>query len=183
METSPPSRQAPGMITSLIHTTKTACALALIALAAAAAAAVPAAASITAPPCRTADLSARLGRVDAGAGQRYETLTLTNVSRHTCHTYGYVGMLFLDARGRALPTQVLRDRTHRPRRVLLAPGARASTQLHWSAIPGSSDVNGRCGPAPRGVEVAPPDETTHLIIRWTGGAVCEHGQVSVTRLI
>ena len=97
------------------------------------------------PPCRTADLSARLGRIDAGAGQRYETLTLTNVSRHTCHTYGYVGMLFLDGHGRALPTDVVRDHSRAPHRVVLAPGARAATTLHWSVIPGSSDPHGACG--------------------------------------
>jgi hypothetical protein len=175
------------MFTSLTHTTKTAAALALVALATATAAAVPAAAapatsSAATPACRTVDLSARLGRIDAGAGQRYETLALVNHSRHTCHTYGYVGMQFLDAQGRALPTQVLRDRTHRAHRVLLAPGARAVTQLHWSVIPGTSDPNGRCGPAPRRLEVTPPDETTHLTIGWAGGAACEHGQVSVTRL-
>jgi hypothetical protein len=175
------------MFTPLTHTTKTASALALVALVTAAAAAVPAAAApatsaAAIPACRTADLSARLGTIDAGAGQRYETLALINRSSHTCHTYGYVGMLFLDAHGRALPTQVLRDRQYRARRVVLAPGARAVTQLHWSVIPSSADANGQCGPAPRRVEVTPPDETTHLTIGWAGGAVCERGQVSVTRL-
>ena len=41
----------------------------------------------------------------------------------------------------------------------------------------------RAAPAPRRVEITPPDETTHLTIRWAGGQVCERGQVSVTRLI
>jgi hypothetical protein len=175
------------MFNALTHTTRLTAATAFVALAATAVAAVPATGSPAArtaspPPCRTVDLSARLGRIDAGAGQRYETLALVNRSRHTCHTYGYVGMQFLDAHGRALPTQVLRDRTYRAHRVLLAPGARAVTRLHWTVIPGTSDPNGRCGPAPRRLEVTPPDETTHLTIAWAGGAVCGRGQVSVTRL-
>lgn len=165
------------MFISRTHITITALALA--------AAIVPAAAASPAaiPACRTADLSARLGAIGAGAGQRYETLTLTNVSHHTCHTYGYVGMLFLDAHGRGLPTDVVRDHSSRPHRVVLRPGARATAQLHWSVIPSSSDPRGQCGPAPRRVEVTPPDETTHLIIRWPGGSVCERGQVSVTHLV
>jgi hypothetical protein len=134
------------------------------------------------PPCHTADLSARLGRIDAGAGQRYETLTLTNVSHHACHTYGYVGMKFLDRRGRALPTDVVRDHTQRPQRVVLAPGRRATATLHWSVIPGTADPHGQCGPAPQRVEITPPDQWTHLTIRWSGGQVCERGQVTVTRL-
>ena len=148
------------------------------------AAAVPAAAASTSSvaPCRTSDLSARLGRVDAGAGQRYVTLTLTNRSGHSCHTYGYVGMQLLDGRGHALPTSVVRDRSQRPARVTLAPGGHASTVLHWSVIPSSADPHGQCGPAPRRLEVTPPDETTHLTIAWAGGQVCERGQITVTRL-
>lgn len=149
-----------------------------------AAALVPAAGASPAalPPCHTGDLSARLGRIDAGAGQRYETLTLTNVSHHTCHTYGYVGMQFLDAHGRALSTDVDRDRSLQPHRVVLTPGARATSRLHWSVVPSSVDPGGRCGPAPRRAEITPPDQTTHLTIRWAGGQVCERGEVWVTRL-
>ena len=122
-----------------------------------AAALVPAAVASPAalPPCHTGDLSARLGRIDAGAGQRYETLTLTNVSHHTCHTYGYVGMQLLDAHGRALPTDVVRDHSSQPHRVVLEPGARAATTLHWSVIPSSIDPGGQCGPAARRVEPQP----------------------------
>lgn len=150
-----------------------------------AAALVPAALASPAalPPCHTGDLAAHLGRIDAGAGQRYETLRLTNVSHHTCHTYGYVGMQFLGPHGRLLPTDVRRDHSNQPHRVVLTPGAHASTTLHWSVIPSSLDPGGRCGPAPRRVEITPPDQTTHLTIHWAGGQVCERGQVWVTRLI
>ena len=150
-----------------------------------AAAAVPAAAASTSGvvPCRTSDLSARLGRVEAGAGQRYATLTLTNRSGHRCHTYGYVGMQLLDSRGRALPTDVVRDHSRRPARVTLTPGGHASSVLHWSVIPSPADPHGQCGRAPRALEVTPPDETRHLTIGWTAGQVCERGQITVTRLV
>jgi hypothetical protein len=148
-----------------------------------AAAIVPAAGASTGlPPCHTADLSARLGRIDAGAGQRYETLTLTNVSHHACHTYGYVGMQFLDGHGRPLPTHVMRDHSRQPHRVVLAPGHRATATLHWTVIPSTIDPHGQCGPAPRRVQITPPDQTTHLTIRWPGGQVCGRGRVSVSRL-
>jgi len=173
------------MFTALTHITLTASALTVAALGTGAAA-VPAAgarsASAAMPACRTSDLSARLGPIGAGAGQRYETLTLVNRSHHVCHTYGYVGMQFLDASGRTLPTTVVRDRSRRPQRVVLAPGARARTQLHWSVVPGRTDPSGQCGPAPRPVEVTPPDQPSHLILGWGGGQVCERGRVSVTRL-
>lgn len=177
MEEAGVPRDASAMFTA--RTPITVAALALAAALVPAAVASPAAL----PPCHTGDLSARLGRIDAGAGQRYETLTLTNVSHHTCHTYGYVGMLFLDGRGRALPTDVVRDHSSQPHRVVLSPGARAATTLHWSVIPSPADSGGQCGPAPRRVEITPPDQTTHLILRWRGSQVCERGQISVTRLI
>jgi uncharacterized protein DUF4232 len=62
----------------------------LIATAAAATTASPA---VAAPPrCHTNELSASLGRVDAGAGQRFTRLTLRNRASHTCRTQGWVGL-------------------------------------------------------------------------------------------
>ncbi|HEY8584619.1 MAG TPA: DUF4232 domain-containing protein, partial [Capillimicrobium sp.] len=54
-------------------------------------AALPQTASAAAPRCHAADLSARVGPAQAGAGQRQATLTLTNTSGHTCRTQGWVG--------------------------------------------------------------------------------------------
>lgn len=150
-------------------------------LAASASGAASATAVRSMPACHTSDLSGVLEPGSPGAGQRYATLALRNRSHHTCHTYGYVGMLFLDRHGHALPTDVVRASSYRPHRVVVAPGTRAATLLHWSVIPGVGDRGGRCE-TPYRVEVTPPDQTTHLIIRWSGGQVCERGRVSVIRL-
>jgi hypothetical protein len=148
----------------------------------AAAASLPATAA-SLPACHVADLSARIVPGSPGAGQRYGTLVLTNRSSHSCHTYGYVGMAFLDAHGHTMATDVVREATSHPRRVVLAPGQHATSQLHWSAVPGTGDTTGPCVTAPRRVEITPPDMFNHLVIAWKGGVACERGRVDTTPLV
>lgn len=175
------------MLKQVTHTTLIAAALGLTGLAATATALASSpsnsARQASIPACRTSDLSAKVEPGSPGAGQRYGTLVLTNLSDHTCHTYGYVGMLFLDRRHRPVATHVIRDRSVRPRRVVLAPGGHAATLLHWSIVQGTGDQTGPCVTAPRYVEITPPDETTHRTIRWRGGTVCERGTISVQTLV
>jgi len=142
------------------------------------------AAGTSLPPCRTSDLSARIMPGSPGAGQRYATLWLTNRTHHTCHTYGYVGMLFLDRHGHAMATDVVRDHNSlRPHRVVLAPGHKAGTLLHWTIVQGAGDSTGPCVTPPSRVEITPPDMRSHLIIRWAGGVVCQRGRVDVQPLV
>lgn len=131
--------------------------------------------------CRTAELGGRLILGSPGAGQRYATLELFNRSTHACHTYGWVGLLLLDRRGRALATRVVRDPSA-ARRVVLAPGAFARAQLHWTAIPGLHDRGGPCLTPPQRIEITPPDQRSHLTLRWRGGVVCGGGRIDVTAL-
>ncbi len=135
------------------------------------------------PACHVADLSAQLVAGSPGAGQRYGTLVLTNRSSHTCHTYGYVGMAFLNAHGHAMATDVVRQASSRPHRVVLAPGQRATSQLHWSDVPGVGDETGPCVSAPRRLEITPPDMYRHLVIAWNGGTACERGRIDTTPLV
>lgn len=135
------------------------------------------------PACHVADLSARIAPGSPGAGQRYGTLVLTNRSSHACHTYGYVGMAFLDGHGHTMATDVVRNPTSRPHRVVLAPGQRATSQLHWSAVPGAGDNSGPCVNAPRRIEITPPDMFNHLVIAWHGGIACERGRIDTTPLV
>ncbi len=135
------------------------------------------------PACHVADLSARIIPGSPGAGQRYGTLVLTNRSGHTCHTYGYVGMAFLDGHGHTMATDVVREATSQPHRVVLAPGQRATSQLHWSDVPGPGDSTGPCVSAPRRLEITPPDMYHHLVIAWRGGTACERGRVDTTPLV
>jgi hypothetical protein len=134
------------------------------------------------PACSTADLKAEIEQGSPGAGQRYAMLVLTNNSHQSCHTYGYVGMQLLNGQGGSLATDVVRDQTLTPERIVLAPGAQAYAQLHWSVIPGNGDSGAPCSSAPARVEITPPDAYTHLTIRWAGGTVCEHGRIDVQPL-
>ncbi|HEU4656420.1 MAG TPA: DUF4232 domain-containing protein [Capillimicrobium sp.] len=141
--------------------------------------AVPGMAAAATPRCHTADLSARVGQVQAGAGQRQATLTLRNHSGHTCHTQGYVGLQLADARGRALPTSTVRVDGPAPK-VRLRPGARAVATLQWGVIPaGNEPADGPCEPTPTDLLVIPPDETTQTAARWTQGPVCQRGRFEV----
>jgi hypothetical protein len=135
------------------------------------------------PRCDVHDLTAKLTRFDAGAGQRYATLVLRNRTGHTCRTFGYVGMQLLAADGRALPTDVVRVRRDAVKAVRLQPGDHAYAVLHWGAIPGPGDApRGGCRPAPRRVEITPPDSTRRLVLPWRAGAVCERGRIEVEPL-
>lgn len=128
--------------------------------------------------CHTSELTGRLVRADAGAGQRYATLTLRNSGNRTCTIHGYGGLGLVDGSGRALPTKQVRAASPVPTTVRLAPGGTVSSDLHWGAIPGPGDnQTGDCQPTPAAVHVIPPDETTSLSVPWSLGPVCEGGTI------
>jgi hypothetical protein len=128
--------------------------------------------------CHPAALRASLVKPGAGAGQRYATVALTNRSATTCAIYGYGGLQLLDAAKGPLPTQLRRVSPPAAGRLSLRPGASASSQLHWSAVPGTGEpVSATCEPVPRFVRVIPPDEYGSLIVPWTLGPVCQHGAI------
>ena len=142
----------------------------------------PAGSTTAHPRCHTRDLAGALQRGSPGAGQRYAVLVLRNRSRRTCFVFGYVGMLLVNRHGGPVPTRVIRDRA-RGRRVTLAPGARASSLLHWTVVPSSGEpASGPCEPTAYRLRVTPPDETTYLQLRWRLGPVCDRGRINVLRL-
>jgi hypothetical protein len=135
------------------------------------------------PACSTSELTATLIPGSPGAGQRYATLELMNNSRHSCQTYGHVGLQFLGGYGRRVATDVIWNAVPAPRRVVIPAGGAATAQLHWAAVPGTGDQGGPCLTPPTHVEITPPDETSHLEIVWTGGVVCERGRIDVAALV
>ncbi|MEU9834100.1 DUF4232 domain-containing protein [Streptosporangium sp. NPDC048047] len=139
----------------------------------AAAAALPG----TAAPgrCRTGALSARVGRVDAGAGQRYAPLVLTNRFSGTCRVYGFPGLVMIDRGGDALRTRPRRENV-RPQGVTLRPGASAHFRMHWTEVPSGRETT--C-PAAARLMVIPPDETAYLTIPFTA-RVCDDGRIDLT---
>jgi hypothetical protein len=133
------------------------------------------------PRCHTAGLAASLAPGSPGAGQRYALLSLRNIGPRRCRVFGYAGLQLLDSRGRPLPTAVARDRSRAPRPIVLTPGSRTRALLHWAGIPvGDEPQRGPCEPTPRRVEVTPPDEVAHKVLRWRFGPVCGHGRIDLT---
>lgn len=128
--------------------------------------------------CSPSALSGRLVGGSPGAGQRYASLVVTNVSRSKCTMYGYGGLQLLDSDGRALPTRLERTPNPGPRLVTLSPGKSASKELHWGAVPGPGDSdNGPCQATPARAIVIPPDDTSPFSVTWTFGPVCNTGRI------
>jgi hypothetical protein len=124
---------------------------------------------------------ALLGQQGA-AGHGLLGFALRNTSGHTCHTYGYPGVVFRSANGSPLPTVSTRT-THdllgaAPRIALtLAPGQQASFRLFvdHGVRPGE-----HCALA-HALQVIPPDDTEALRIAIADGAY-ECGTATVTPL-
>ncbi|GAB2461008.1 DUF4232 domain-containing protein [Streptosporangium sandarakinum] len=125
--------------------------------------------------CRTGALSARVGRVDAGAGQRHAPLVLTNGSTRTCWVYGFPGLVTIDRNGDALRTRPRRENV-RPQRVTLRPGASAHFRMHWTEVPSGRETT--C-PASARLMVIPPDETSYLTVPFSA-RVCDDGRIDLT---
>ncbi|MFD8521326.1 DUF4232 domain-containing protein [Streptomyces capillispiralis] len=123
--------------------------------------------------CRTAELSAAVGRMDPGAGQRNFPVVLTNVSSRTCTLYGYPGAAFVDAAGGQLGRDPKRTPGD-PATVTLAPGGSAWAGLRY-ASPG---VSGARTATPAALLVTPPDERDSLEVPWRAGAVPVSGDSS-----
>lgn len=140
---------------------------------------LPSAADAATPRCHIADVSAKVGSVDAGAGQRRAALTLTNHSGHTCSTAGYVGLQLATPTGGKIPTSTKRTGGSTPT-VTLKPGAKAVATLAWTVIAsGSEPTNGPCEPSATDLLVIAPNETTQTATAWTQGPVCNRGQFTV----
>ncbi|MFE2280739.1 DUF4232 domain-containing protein [Streptomyces sp. NPDC059454] len=123
--------------------------------------------------CRTAELSAAVGRMDPGAGQRNFPVVLTNVSSRTCTLHGHPGAAFVDAAGEQLGRDPKRTPGD-PATVTLAPGASAWAGLRY-ASPG---VSGARAAVPAALLVTPPDERDPLKAPWKAGAVPVSGNSS-----
>ncbi|MFB7293088.1 DUF4232 domain-containing protein [Actinacidiphila glaucinigra] len=133
--------------------------------------------------CAAKDLAASVRAIDAGAGNRYAALVLTNTSRTACTTRGYVGLQLTGPDGAKVPTRVVRDTSQAAADLTVAPGGRIWARLHWGAVPsGSEPVTGPCEPTARTVRVIPPDRHDAATAPWTAGAVCAGGRIDVLPL-
>ena len=135
------------------------------------------------PPCVAADLSVSYLGQQGATGHGELGFALRNTSSHTCHTYGYPGVQFLDKGGGALPTQSTHT-THdffgaAPEVALvITPGSSVSFRLGVThGVTGTAD----CTTA-YGLQVIPPDDTETLVTTIPGGAYeCRTATVSPLR--
>ncbi|MDT0612590.1 DUF4232 domain-containing protein [Streptomyces lancefieldiae] len=123
--------------------------------------------------CHTSALSAAVGRVDPGAGQRNFPIVLTNTSEGTCTLYGYPGAAFVDASGKQLGPDPRRAPAS-PQTVTLAPGKSAWAGLSFS----SPQISGARTATPAALLVTPPDEREPIKVTWTAGEVPVGGNAS-----
>jgi uncharacterized protein DUF4232 len=145
--------------------------------------AAPHAAAAAPPRCGVLSLMGELRHPTAGAGQRFVTLVLTNVTRQTCTVRGYPGLRLLDRRNNPLPTRVVPDRSRPVHLLVLAPGDTARSDLRWGAIPGPGEpAAGPCEPNPARIAVRPPHAAHRLVLPWRFGPVCERGRIDVRPL-
>ncbi|GHH54916.1 DUF4232 domain-containing protein [Lentzea cavernae] len=130
--------------------------------------------------CDSALLKGEIVPTDAGAGNRYGKFVVTNGGAVPCTLNGYSGFQLENASG-AVPTKLERKADPGPAALTLAPGAKASANLHWSVVPaGSEPVEGTCQPEPSKVAAIPPNETAPLSLPWTLGPVCSGGRIEIS---
>lgn len=145
---------------------------------------LPATPTPTAPGvtmCPTEQLGATVQPVEAAAGTRYATLILTNNSPQPCTLYGYADLQLLGHDGvTRIPTDLRRDPSMPPTLVLLARGAAALADLHWSAVStGSEPIDEPCQPEAARTAVSPPGQARSLTARWFLGPVCDAGKITI----
>jgi Domain of unknown function (DUF4232) len=130
-----------------------------------------------------ADLALSFLGQQGATGHGLLGFSLRNSSSHSCHTFGYPGILFLDKGGAALATDSTRT-THdffgaAPEvSLVLTPGERSSFRIGVTHGM-SSTVD--CTTA-YGLQVIPPDDTATLRTTIPGGAYeCRTASLSPLR--
>jgi hypothetical protein len=121
--------------------------------------------------CVAADLAGEFLGQQGATGHGELGFGLRNTSGHSCRTFGYPGVLFLDRAGRALPTSSVRT-THdffgpAPEGALtVAAGSIVSFRI---GVTHGVTSTAHCTTA-YGLQVIPPDDTATLRIAIPGGA-------------
>ena len=118
--------------------------------------------STTALPshCASSELRAALGPADAGAGQIYQPIIVTNTGTRSCQLRGFPGVSLLDASSSQIGQPATRDGSEGAT-ITLAPGASASAALHTTN--GGQSADPCVGPS-ASIKVFPPDNTEALTV-------------------
>ncbi|WP_189221042.1 DUF4232 domain-containing protein [Saccharothrix coeruleofusca] len=131
--------------------------------------------------CSAAVLDGRVEPTDAGAGNRYGKLLVTNTGAGPCTLNGYSGLQLLAADGSQVPTQLERTADPGPSAVTLPPGGTAVANLHWTVVAtGDEPVDRPCEPEAPSAAAVPPDETEPMRLNWGLGPVCGGGKIYIS---
>lgn len=130
--------------------------------------------------CYSMGLHASLVGYNAGAGQRYVRLVLTNLTQHPCALSGWTALELMSSGNQALGANV--TKTGAPEAITIPAGGHAHSQLHWAVIPAGDETGNPCEPIPAMLQVTAPGETTPLFATWAGGPVCQHFAITETPL-
>lgn len=135
------------------------------------------------PLCRGAGLALSFLGQQGATGHGELGFALRNVSGHSCKTYGYPGVLFLDRAGGPLPTVSTRT-THDffgtvpADAQILAPGGGVSFRLGVTHVARGSDSSAGCTTA-FALQAIAPDDTARLRTQIPPGAYeCRTATVS-----
>jgi len=107
-----------------------ACTAVVLGSAPAMAAGSAAASTVKTPTCATSQLSASLGGGDAGAGNLYRFLELTNHSKTSCELDGFPGLSLLNAHGQQIGAAATFDHSIAGSPVTVRPGQSVSDTIH-----------------------------------------------------
>jgi len=120
---------------------------------------------VSAPPCRSGDLSLRRVGEDAGAGQRAVTYAFVNNARTPCSLKGFPTLSWYDENGKALANvrvvqseATMFESSGPPTEVALAPGARAVFHISFGGLQQGS----RPCPVSARLQATPPENTQIL---------------------
>lgn len=131
--------------------------------------------------CTAAVLAGVVESTEAGAGNRYGKLVVTNNGAGPCTLNGYSGLQLLDSAGNPVPTDLRRTSDPGPAPVRLAPGTAAAANLHWTVVPtGDEPVDRPCQAEAVRAAAIPPDETEPMSLQWGLGPVCAGGKIEIS---
>jgi Protein of unknown function (DUF4232) len=120
--------------------------------------------STTVPTCT--DLALSYVGSDGAAGTRYAIYRLRNTGQLTCDLTGYPGVSYLDAAGREVQRDAVRETVApAPRTVTLRPGAAVYFEVSNSTVAPNIDCPGNRAAVT--LRVYPPDNTRALFLPGT----------------
>lgn len=137
------------------------------------------------PLCVSTDLAPAVSVVagSQGAGHELMNVQLTNNSGHTCTVYGFPGLQLQDRNSAGQATNVVRDFSVKPTKIIVKNGASVATTVRFDFdIPAADEPqSGNCEGPSVYLGIIPPEEKRQLSATITGGpvTVCQHGTLDV----